>query len=667
MQPKVLIIEDREDDALLVVRFLKNCGIEPRWQRVDRKADLAEAVESRRWDLVICDLAMPKLTAFAAADCVRQVNPDIPIIVVTGHAPQDMVGRLIQHGIHDIVLKDDLPRLNVAVRRALALAQNRREKAAAELLLATAIETLEQGIALYDADARLIACNTRYRQTMDRCEQDIVPGVAYSDLLRLGLERGQFAFSDAPGETQERLLAYRLYTDEPFEQRQHDGRWIKVRRNRTPSDGIITVTTDITEDKRRQAALIDQAEVLSRINGDLIEEIRRREAIEQALRESENRARAIFESAVDGVVSFNADGLIETLNPAAEAIFGYAAGELAGRHIHHLMLLGASGTDAPADRGHPEPRLVTGWRRNGETFPAELTVSPVALRDRVIYTGIVRDVTERTRLDRLKNEFIAMVGHELRTPLTAIRGSLALLNHGVAGSLPDRARSMVAIGYEHSERLLQLIGDILDIEKIEAGKLQFSFAPVGVEALVESAIHAHRALFDRCKLTLNTEHQAAADATIRADAQRLRQALYNLFSNAAKYSPPGGTVTVGTRAAHGTARIWVADQGPGIPDEYRAAIFEKFSQADSSDTRPKGGTGLGLSIAKAIVERHGGAIGFEAAEGGGARFFVDLPLFLEKTAPQLPGKAPPNARRGADDWPAAPGARRIRSTTSNAS
>ena len=156
MHLKVLVIEDNEDDAALLARYLNNCGFDPKWQRVDTEAALADAVEDRRWDLVLCDHSMPRLTPFLAVDCVRQINPDIPIIIVTGGITEEIAVRLIQHGIQDIVIKDDLPRLKAVVRRELALAQNRRDKVAAELRLVNALEKLYQGVALYDPDARLI-------------------------------------------------------------------------------------------------------------------------------------------------------------------------------------------------------------------------------------------------------------------------------------------------------------------------------------------------------------------------------------------------------------------------------------------------------------------------------------------------------------------------------
>jgi PAS domain S-box-containing protein len=643
MHLKVLVIEDNEDDAALLVRYLKNCGFDPKWQRVDTEDALAEAVEDRRWDLVLCDLTMPRMTPFLAFDCVRQVNPDIPVIIVTGAITEDVAVRLIQHGIQDIVLTDDLPRLKSVIKRELVVAHNRRDKAVAELRLVNALDKLYQGVALYDPQARLITCNQRYKLTVDRCQNDIVPGISYSELLRMAVERGQFAVGkEGADATLKRLLAYQVCTSEPFEQQQYDGRWIEVQRHRTEDGGTVTVTTDITESKRREETLIQHAAEVAKINDDLLGEIQRREAIEDALRESENRARAIFESAVDGVITFGEDRRIETVNPAAAKLFGYEAEELAGCHIHHLMMLGTRiDQSQPKEPGQPadaidlasgDLRLVTGWRKNGGIFPVELTISEVRLKDRHIYTGIIRDVTERTKLDRMKREFVSVVGHELRTPLTSIQGSLALLNSHVVGELPPRARKMVQIGLDNSERLLRLIGDILDMEKIESGKMEFAFEPVPVGALLERAIEANRAFVDKFGAQLAVEHAEGAEIMVSGDGDRLMQVLANFISNAAKYSPPNGIITLGARLQKGQIRIFVRDQGPGIPHSFHDQMFQKFSQADASDTRQKGGTGLGLSIATAIVECHSGTIGYDTAHGEGATFYFDLPVLQAQTS-----------------------------------
>ncbi len=239
--------------------------------------------------------------------------------------------------------------------------------------------------------------------------------------------------------------------------------------------------------------------------------------------------------------------------------------------------------------------------------------------------GISRDITARQEIDLMKSEFISIVSHELRTPLTSIRGSLGLLIGEAIGALPQSAASMISIAYRNTERLLTLINDLLDMEKIEAGRLDFARAPVELAALVEHAIEANAAYGAQFDVTFRPT-LSIAEAWVHADGDRLMQVFTNLFSNAAKFSPIGSVVEV-TIARHtaNVLRVSIADQGPGIPTAFHRRIFGKFAQADSSDSRQKGGTGLGLSIAKAIVERHGGAISFTTKIGFGTTFNVDLP------------------------------------------
>jgi PAS domain S-box-containing protein len=242
--------------------------------------------------------------------------------------------------------------------------------------------------------------------------------------------------------------------------------------------------------------------------------------------------------------------------------------------------------------------------------------------------GISRDITTRKQVENLKNEFVAMVSHELRTPLTAIMGSLGLLTMGAAGDLPEQARLMADIAYRNSERLLGLINDILDFEKAEAGKLNFDFTILNLLELVEDTILVTQPLARQSNITLVMESEVAAGQKplVKADRMRIVQVLTNLLSNALKYSPAGSSIKIRVGPAGMNYRVTVSDQGPGIPNEFRNYIFNKFAQADSSSTRLVGGTGLGLSIAKAIIENHGGKIDYISKIGQGSAFFFELPI-----------------------------------------
>ena len=261
-------------------------------------------------------------------------------------------------------------------------------------------------------------------------------------------------------------------------------------------------------------------------------------------------------------------------------------------------------------------------RADGTQFPVDATLQTVRRPGEVdLFVWLIRDATERKKIDRMKNEFVSTVSHELRTPLTSIRGSLGLIMGGAVGELPKQAKDLVRIAHNNSERLVRLINDILDIEKIESGKMRFDFRPYRLPPLLEQALEANRGYGAQLGVRFEVRGEIP-DSVVRLDSDRFMQVMSNLLSNAAKFSPSPGIVEVATTRVEGTVRICVTDHGPGIPEDFRNKIFGKFCQADSSDSRQKGGTGLGLSIVKAIVESHGGHVGFDTQIGVGTTFHV---------------------------------------------
>lgn len=353
----------------------------------------------------------------------------------------------------------------------------------------------------------------------------------------------------------------------------------------------------------------------------------------KALEMSEVRQRTIVENIIDGLITIDGKGTIASFNPAASKIFGYSVDEVMGRNIKMLM---------------PEPytsehdgylhnylttsekkiigigREVVGQRKGGSTFPMELSVSEMEINGERIFTGIVRDITERKKVEQMKSEFISTVSHELRTPLTSIRGALGLVLGKAADQLPEKMFKMLQMANRNSERLTLLINDILDLEKIESGRLEFEFKSVDLVTLAQQAVadnegYAHQ---HQVNLQLDTD---LAQALVTGDSHRLLQVFANLISNAIKYSPENDSVEISVSSSETGYRVAVRDHGSGIPEEFHSRIFQRFAQADSSDTREKGGTGLGLSITKAIVERHDGQIDYDTEVSKGTVFYFDLP------------------------------------------
>lgn len=377
---------------------------------------------------------------------------------------------------------------------------------------------------------------------------------------------------------------------------------------------------------------------------------------EQALQESALHTQAILDNALDGIVTIDDRGLIHSFNRAATGIFGYAAKEVIGRNVSMLMpepyrsqhdryLENYQTTGIPRIIGIG--REVEGCRKDGDVFPMELAVSQISRKGRPMYVGIVRDITERKRVERMKSEFVSTVSHELRTPLTSISGALALLAAGTLGELPAQAGQMVDIAHKNSQRLTRLINDLLDMEKLAAGKMRLDLQAQPLMPLVEQALESIRVYAEQrqvsCRLSERVDH-----TDIRVDGVRFQQILINFLSNAIKFSPEKGVVEIAVRRNQdGVARVAVIDQGPGIPPAFRARIFQRFSQTDSSDSRQAEGSGLGLAISKELAEGMGGSVGFSSEEGKGACFYLELPIM--ETSPDNP--IPSSTTHATQPWP----------------
>ncbi len=356
------------------------------------------------------------------------------------------------------------------------------------------------------------------------------------------------------------------------------------------------------------------------------------------------RNEMILEAAGEGIAGTDADGNLTFINPAGRRMIGYASGELTGRSLHHAVHhTKPDGSPYPVEECPMHASLLDGavhrcdtdvyWRKDGTSFPVEYMSTPIVDRGRIGGAVVVfRDISERRAVQRAKDEFTSVVSHELRTPLTSIRGSLGLLESGVLGVMPERAGRMIQIAVQNTDRLVRLINDILDLERIDAEASHLRDTPCDAAQLIARAAEAMLPTAVIADVELAVD---CAPAAFDADADGLIQTLTNLIGNAVKFSPHGGTVQISSQQRDGEMLFTVRDEGRGIPPAQLESIFGRFAQVDSSDSRQTGGTGLGLAICRSIVERHGGRIWATSVIGEGSTFSFVVPATADP-APAAP-------------------------------
>ena len=408
-------------------------------------------------------------------------------------------------------------------------------------------------------------------------------------------------------------------------------------------------------DERAYDEVRSLASALNKLLGDLLRRGREMEELNRTLeqrvserthelasalatvQQNAQHINTIIETAHDAFIGMDLDGMITDWNTQAERMFGWRRHEAIGRPLADLVVpqryhdslrraireFHATGHTRALNR-RLERTVV---KRDGEELAIEMTAGIAGIGERTFFSIFLHDVSLRKRVEQMKNELVATVSHELRTPLTSMRASLSLLKNGSAGPIEGEVQELVDIAHRHCERLVRLVGDMLDVEKVESGRLSSHPKSQFLMPIVSDAVCAMRgqaqdaqvALYASCTPQLEGRHA-------EVDHDRITQVLMNLISNAIKFSPPQSNVEVSVSAPAGRPglRITVADRGPGIPAAFRDRIFQRFSQADADSDR-KTSSGLGLAISRQIVVEHGGELWFEDRTGGGTCFHVDLP------------------------------------------
>ncbi|WP_017653627.1 PAS domain S-box protein [Fortiea contorta] len=369
------------------------------------------------------------------------------------------------------------------------------------------------------------------------------------------------------------------------------------------------------------------------LNQQLQSQLDERQRIQAQLRISQAKFARILDIADDAIISIDSQQRITLFNQGAEKIFGYSAQEVMGQpldlllplrfaqeHRHHVADFGKSRSLA---RTMGERREIFGCRRDGTEFPAEASISKLDMGHEIFYTVILRDITQRKQIERMKDEFVSVVSHELRTPLTSIHGSLGMLASGLLTADSEAGKRLLQIATDSSDRLVRLINDILDIERIESGRVTTTLTTCNLDDLIKSTLNVMQPLADQAGVRLEI---SSLSIQISADQDRIVQTLTNLLSNAIKFSGTGSTVWLQAQIQEDEVLLAVKDIGRGIPTDKLESIFERFQQVDCSDARNHDGTGLGLAICKSIVQQHGGRIWAESILGEGSSFYFTLPI-----------------------------------------
>ncbi len=364
----------------------------------------------------------------------------------------------------------------------------------------------------------------------------------------------------------------------------------------------------------------------------------------EALNEALALTNAVFDSAFYAIIASDATGRIVMFNESAERLLGYKADEVRGKLsplIFHdpdevaavlhttlpsTLLAGITYADLiPLLQADPR-REWTYRSRNGSSMPVQLHVSPLRRRDGTVsgHVTIVTELSQQKQLDRLKSDFVSVVSHELRTPLTSIKGAIAIVNESMTGTATPQQLKLMGVAADSCDRLVRLVSDILDLDKLSRGQMPLHRTVQSLQALVEEAIQSNEpyAIANKSSYRLIGLPEPVY---VDVDTDRMLQVLTNLLSNSAKFSAPGSEVRIRLAVSENDVIIAVEDDGIGIPAEFHPFVFERFTQSDAVGTRRKGGSGLGLSIAKSFVDAHGGTLTFESKEALGTTFYVRLP------------------------------------------
>lgn len=612
----ILIVDDSADDRDYYHRVLRGISGTDYHVTEATGGDEALALLGReRFDCVLLDYSLPGRNGLELLRLIRADHPYLAIIMLTGQGDIDIAVRSIKKGANDYLTKsaDLRERLDHVIMLAVDNAATARKANRTRRYLREMLEHIPDPIFMKDEDHRWVDGNSAFWAFMKgypgtfigKSDHDLFPSVQ-ADPVRASEQRvfetGQAHVCEEKCTDLEGNIHYLITKKGLF--RDHEDRTL-----------LVGVMHDITTLKAQQDALIA----------------------------SERTFRQAIENAVNGMALVSPEKRWLKVNKALCQLLGYSEADLLANDMASIT--------HPDDRAREEELLTGIWdeeagmrqfekrfvHRRGPVITVLQSVSIVRHRDGSPNYLVVQmlDLTETRKMDRMKSEFISTVSHELRTPLTSIRGSLGLVTQPFAGELSAAGRELVEIAGENCERLIALISDILDIDKIASGEMRFDMAVHDAAELVAIAVKANAAYAEKFGMEICCD-RLPHGLRVSVDEARFGQAMANLISNAVKFNREGGSVDIGMALAEGRIRISVTDHGEGITEEFRPRIFGRFAQADSSTERRKEGTGLGLHISQQLIEKMGGRIGFESEVGTGTTFWIEFspvaPVLVSRAA-----------------------------------
>jgi PAS domain S-box-containing protein len=621
---RILLVEDNPGDARLLEWYLSKPGTGNfQVRRTERLTDALRELAATRFDLVLLDLSLPDSNGLDTVRSARRAAGLTPIVVMTGLDDEETALAALRDGAQDYLVKGKFDNRELTRSLHYAIERERVEQALrlSEESFRDLFDSMSSGVAVYEArdqGASFVLKNlNRGAERIDSLRREEAVGRDIEQVFPDIEESGLLA-----------VLRNVCQTGRPERhpvRRYEDGRITGWRENyvyRLPSGEVVTVYDDMTA--RMQA--------------------------EAALRESDERLRAITGAAKNAMIMMDDSGLVTFWNPAAEATFGYAATEVIGRELHEFLVperfraahAAAFGRFCATGEGGMVGKTVelAAARKDGTEIPAELSLSAIKIGDKWHAVGIVRDITEQkqtqaqleqqnvelAQLNELKNQLLDMADHDLRNPLSLVSTASAFLLDDTNRLLPEIKRTDFLRRINSSSTfMLKLIDDLLDMVKTEAGRLDLKLEDGDLRGLIEENLALNRIAADKKGIRLDFTPESGLPA-FGFDRGKVEQVLNNLISNALKFSESGTAITVQASRVNGTVVVSVRDQGQGIPAEELEKLFKPFSKTTVRSTAGEKGTGLGLAICRKIVEGHHGRIWAESEPGKGSNFSFSLPV-----------------------------------------